>query len=93
MALLIETNYPDWMTNEALAARLSPLLPNVDICYGDALGNRDEIVMVACSKLPQGLVRTLPNLRLVQKLGAGVEAIVNDPDLPDHVQVARLKPE
>ena len=35
----------------------------------------------------------LPNLRLVQKLGAGVDGIVRDPDLPDHVRVCRLKPD
>jgi glyoxylate/hydroxypyruvate reductase A len=35
----------------------------------------------------------LPNLKLVQKLGAGVEGILGDPRLPDHVRVARLAPD
>lgn len=93
MTLLVETNIPEWMTNEALRAQLEPLLPNVDIRHTPNMGDRSEIVMLACVRLPAGLARTLPNLKLVQKLGAGVEAIVDDPELPPHVQVTRLKPE
>ena len=93
MALLIETNLPEWMTNEVLKAQLQPLLPDVDIRYAPNLGDLSEVVMVACVWLPAGWARMLPNLRLVQKLGAGVEAIVDDPDLPPNVQVTRLKPD
>lgn len=92
-ALLIETNIPEWMTNAALKEKLQPLLPNVDIRYAPDFGDRADIVMLACVRLPPGLVATLPNLKLVQKLGAGVETIVDDPDLPEHVSVTRLKPE
>ena len=93
MTLLIETNIPEWMTNEQLEAELRPFLPHADIRYAPNLGNRADIVMLACVRLPKGLAKTLPNLQLVQKLGAGVEAIVGDPDLPAHVPVARLKPD
>ena len=92
-ALLIETNLPEWMTNEAVKAKLQPLLPDVDLRDAPNFGDRSEIVMVVCVTLPAGLARTLPNLRLVQKLGAGVEAIVGDPDLLPQVQVTRLKPD
>lgn len=92
-SLLIETNLPEWMTNEAVKAELQPLLPDVDIRHAPHLGDRSQIVMLVCVTLPAGLVRTLPNLRLVQKLGAGVEAIVSDPDLLPQVQVTRLKPD
>lgn len=51
-----------------------------------------DVVMLATTVLPAKTVSFLPNLALVQKLGAGVEKIVNDPDLSDHVQVARLTP-
>ncbi|MEM7342845.1 MAG: glyoxylate/hydroxypyruvate reductase A [Chloroflexota bacterium] len=93
MTLLIETNIPEWMTNEALKAELQPLLPDVEIRHAPDLGDRSEIIMLACVRLPAGLARTLPNLQLVQKIGAGVEAIVGDPDLPAQVQVTRLKPD
>jgi glyoxylate/hydroxypyruvate reductase A len=93
MALLIETGQPDWMTNEALRDALRPLLPKADIRCAPDLGEPAEIIMLACSRLLPGLVSRLPGLRLVQKLGAGVETIVADPDLPPGVRVARLKPD
>ena len=93
MALLLETNMPEWMTNETLVARLRPLLPDADIRYAPNLGNLEDITMLACVRLPAGLAKTLPNLQVVQKLGAGVETMVNDPDLPSHVKVTRLKPD
>jgi glyoxylate/hydroxypyruvate reductase A len=93
MTLLIETNNPEWMTNQQLKADLEPLLPGVDIRHAPEFGNRADIRMLACVRLPPGLAQSLPNLELVQKLGAGVEAIVGDVTLPPHVQVARLKSE
>ena len=39
------------------------------------------------------MAKKLPNLKVVQKLGAGVESIINDPDLPADVAVTRLKPD
>ena len=90
-ALLIETNLPEWMTNEAVKAQLQPLLPDADLRHAPNLGDRSEIVMLACVTLPAELVRTLPNLRLVQKLGAGVETIVRHLDLAPQVQVTRLR--
>ena len=89
MTLLIETNIPEWMTNEALLSQLQPLMPDVEIRHAPNEGDRSDILMLACVKLPPGLARTLPNLQLVQKLGAGVEAIVGDPELPPHVKVTR----
>lgn len=93
MALLIDVQAPDWMTDEGLRDFLRPLLPGVDIRCAAEPGAAAEIVMLACVKLAPGLARTLPKLRLVQKLGAGVDAIVGDPELEAGVRVTRLRPE
>ncbi len=93
MALLIDVQAPDWMTDEALRDFLRPLLPGVDIRCAPELGAASEIDMLACVKLAPGLARALPSLRLVQKLGAGVDAIVGDPELAPRVRVTRLRPE
>ncbi len=93
MALLIDIRMPEWMTDESLRDVLQPLIPDADIRCGNNLGDPTDIIMLACVKLTSGLARQLPNLQLVQKLGAGVEGIVGDPELPPHVKVARLKPD
>ena len=93
MALLIDVQAPDWMTDEGLRDFLRPLLPGVDIRCAPKIGAAAEIDMLVCAKLAPGLARALPDLRLVQKLGAGVDSIVGDPELGARVRVARLRPE
>jgi glyoxylate/hydroxypyruvate reductase A len=39
---------------------------------------------------PRGLLATLPNLKAVLVLGAGVDAVLDDPQLPEKVPVLRL---
>ncbi|MFW8635540.1 2-hydroxyacid dehydrogenase [Cribrihabitans pelagius] len=93
MALLISIGHAGWYSEEELAAELRKLAPGADIRPASAPGNLEEITMLAVSSLKDDLPARLPGLKLVQKLGAGVETIVAHPDLPAHVRVARLKPE
>ncbi|TMV07661.1 glyoxylate/hydroxypyruvate reductase A [Ruegeria sediminis] len=93
MALLIETGMSGWMTDAEIAEQVRDQFPQADIRTPDAIGNPDEITMMAVVGLNPERVAQLPNLRLVQKLGAGVETIVRNPALPGHVRVTRLKPD
>lgn len=90
MSLLIDIRMPEWMSEASLAEELAPHLPDVRIRVGPEGGPLDDVVMIATSQLDAKLVPRTPNLRAVQKLGAGVETIVNTSGLPDHVRVARL---
>ncbi|MBB3066254.1 MULTISPECIES: glyoxylate/hydroxypyruvate reductase A [Limibacillus] len=92
MALLIDIDDPDWMTDEKLAHILRPLLPGVDVRCARDVGTPEAIEMLAVARLKPGQARRFPNLKLIQKLGAGVETIVAQPDLPPAVKIARLKP-
>lgn len=91
MALLIATGTTGWISNEEIASDLRALAPEADIRTDP--GNPEDITMIAVSRLSTSLVQTLPNLQLVQKLGAGVEGIVSSPALPPHIRVTRLKPD
>jgi glyoxylate/hydroxypyruvate reductase A len=93
MALLIDVGLPAWMTDQALHDVLAPLLPGVTIYCGRPAEDRPDVVMLATAELAADVVTKLPNLALVQKLGAGVEKILRDPDLPADVRVARLTPD
>ena len=92
MALLIETGLSDWMTDEDIARDIRKLAPELDVRTPDTLGNADEITMVAMVQMREDHLTRLPSLQLLQKLGAGVETILGHPSLPDHMRVARLKP-
>ncbi len=92
MALLIDIRDPDWMSEEALRDILVPLLPGVTIHCSIGKETLPDVKVLAAVKLYPGVAGKLPNLQLVQKLGAGVETMVGDPDLPQGVRVTRLKP-
>lgn len=93
MALLVDTGISGWMSNEEIAAQLRAQLPGADIRTPDDPGDPAQVTMMAVANLRADWPAQIPNLALVQKLGAGVETIVAHPALPPHVRVTRLKPD
>ncbi len=93
MALLVETGLSGWMSDAQIAGEIADLLPGADIRTPQTVGNSAEITMLAVVGLQDDHPARLPNLQLVQKLGAGVETIVGHPALPEHVRITRLKPD
>lgn len=69
--MLIDIYSQDWMTNNAFREELHDLSDN-EICIYPDLADVGEITMLACDAVRPGLLQQLPNLELVQKLGAGV---------------------
>lgn len=92
MALLIDVNLLDWVDDEELLGEIAPHAPGADLRTYATMGAPDDIAMVATSRLRNDLPARLPNLRLIQKLGAGVDTMVGNPNLPDHVRITRLRP-
>lgn len=90
MELLLDLNQPDWLSDADLGERLSQELPGVTIHCGPPDRPLPEVTMAVTSAGRPGFANFLPNLKLVQKLGAGVDGVLRHGDLPDHVQVARL---
>jgi len=93
MALLIATGVTDWISDEEIRNDVQAVAPDADIRIAADPGNPDDITMMAVVRLSTSLAGRLKNLQLVQKLGAGVETLVDHPALGPHVRVARLKPD
>ncbi|UWQ29543.1 glyoxylate/hydroxypyruvate reductase A [Leisingera sp. M523] len=93
MALLISIGHDGWYTEEQLADELRSVAPGADIRPVSDPGNLEDITMLAVSALKGDLAAQLPNLQLVQKLGAGVDSIVAHPSVAPQVRVTRLKPQ
>lgn len=91
MALLIDVKHPDWMKDEDLRSELLQQYPGSDIRIGADPGDPAEIEMLTVSTYHPGEALRYPNLKLIQKTGAGVNNILADPDLPVSVQVTRLQ--
>jgi hypothetical protein len=58
--------------------------------YPDELGEPAEIDYALVWKPPRGMLGSLPNLKAIFSLGAGVDHLATDPELPTHVPVVRL---
>ena len=87
MALLIAT--PDRDATE-LARRVHAQDPDIDLRIWPEFGNREDIRFVLAWKPPDGLFRQLPNLEVISSLGAGVDALIDNPEIPAHVAIGRL---
>jgi glyoxylate/hydroxypyruvate reductase A len=71
-------------------ARFRGLAPRRDIrLWPERLGDPADIGYACAWHPPRGLLATLPNLKAVFSLGAGVDHLISDPALPD-VAVVRI---
>jgi glyoxylate/hydroxypyruvate reductase A len=75
---------PAWL------AAIRAELPDVEVREFPAVGDPQEIDFAFVWKYPPGLLRTLPLLRAIFSLGAGVESILSDPDLPPAIPLVRM---
>jgi glyoxylate/hydroxypyruvate reductase A len=69
---------------------LSRLDPGIDIRIWPEAGNADDIEFALTWHHPPGEFRKYKNLKCIASLGAGVDHILSDPDLPDGVPVTRV---
>ena len=87
MALLIVT--PD-MKTASWVKYLSALDSAIDIRVWPEVGDADDIEFAFCWNHPQGEFKKYKNLKCIASLGAGVDHIMRDPDLPANVPVTRV---
>ncbi len=91
MALLIDIKQPQWLRDEELRAQLLRHDPEADYRVAAEPGAPDEIEMLTVSAYHPGEALRYPNLRVIQKTGAGVNNILADESLPPSIQVVRLQ--
>ncbi|WP_194775598.1 2-hydroxyacid dehydrogenase [Pararhodonellum marinum] len=54
------------------------------------LRDKESIEAVLVWKHPQGILKELPNLKLICSMGAGVDHILSDPQLPENIPITRI---
>jgi glyoxylate/hydroxypyruvate reductase len=55
--------------------------------------NPESIDMVMLWQHPKGILKDFSNLKFISSMGAGVDHILNDPDIPDDLPVVRITDE
>lgn len=75
---------------ELLITKLKESLPNIKIYIFPEVENLEKIDAILTWKPPLGIMEQFPNLKVIMSLGAGVEEIVRDPNLPQNVPIVRI---
>ena len=65
-------------------------MPDLDFRVWDEPGDVADIEFAMVWKPPRGVLRTFPNLKVIFSLGAGVDHLFSDPELPEGVPVVRM---
>jgi len=69
---------------------LAELMPEHEFRFWPEVGDPADIEYAMVWQPPPGLLASLPNLRLICGLGAGIDHLLRDPDLPRDVPIMRL---
>lgn len=91
MTILIDIGLPEWKTDDEARRELLRQDPDLDVRTYHSMGDPKDIQTLATVRLRRELISLLPNLKLIQKLGAGVDTMLKTPSLPEHVRIARLR--
>jgi glyoxylate/hydroxypyruvate reductase A len=75
------------------AERLRTLAPQRDVRVWPQLGDPAEISYACAWQTPRGLLAGLPHLEAIFSLGAGVDHVLSDPQLPDAPVVRIVDPD
>ncbi len=71
-------------------AALAQALPELELRVWPDLGRIEDIQYALVWKPPAGLLASLPNLKAILSLGAGVDHLFLDPLLPRHLPMTRM---
>jgi glyoxylate/hydroxypyruvate reductase len=69
---------------------LSRLAPDIELRIHPAIGDPAEVDFVFTWDHPHGFLSQFTNLRAVFSLGAGVDRLLRDPELPRNIPVVRM---
>ncbi|NES21824.1 MAG: glyoxylate/hydroxypyruvate reductase A [Symploca sp. SIO3E6] len=75
---------------ELLITELKASIPDLDIEVWPEVENPEKIEAILTWKPPLGIMAKFPQLKVIMSLGAGVEQILRDPNLPQNVPIVRI---
>ncbi|MCH6233698.1 2-hydroxyacid dehydrogenase [Cognataquiflexum rubidum] len=64
--------------------------PTVDIQIFPDIGDKESVELVILWQHPKGILKEFPNLKLICSMGAGVDHILSDPEIPLTLPITRI---
>ncbi len=78
------------MKTSSWEKRILASAPGIDLRVWPAAGVREDVEFALAWRHPHGEFRRFPNLKCIASMGAGVDNILSDPDLPAGVPITRI---
>lgn len=75
---------------EPWATALRNQHPGMEIHLYPEDHNKEDIDYVISWKHPRGIFKNYPNLKVIASMGAGVDHIISDPEIPEEVIITRV---
>lgn len=88
MAILIVVTDRDASPLRESLQQLLP--PEIPVWVYPEVPDPNKVEMLIVWKQPAGIFQQFPNLKLISSLGAGVEHVLNDPEVPPGVSIVRM---
>jgi glyoxylate/hydroxypyruvate reductase A len=89
MGILLSTHYPEYVDADHWVRVLNEALPEVRVCVWPDLDEHDRIELMIGDFAAEGVYASLRNLKCFMYIGAGVDAILRDPQFPRHIPLVR----
>ena len=86
--LLASTDF--WEDMEVWSSGLQEVMPEMDVRVYPDEGDVNDVEYAVVWKHPRGILKKYPNLKAILSLGAGVDHIISDPELPEGLPIVRL---
>ena len=86
--LLASTDF--WEDMEVWSSALQEAMPEMDVIVYPDEGDVNDIEYAVVWKHPRGILNQYPNLKAILSLGAGVDHVISDPELPEGLPIVRL---
>ncbi len=64
--------------------------PSLEIRTFPDLGDYHDIECAVVWNHPRGMLREFPSLKVICSMGAGVDHIISDPDIPRHIPITKI---
>lgn len=75
---------------EAWVQELKNQHPGMKIIAYPEEHNQEEVEYAITWKHPRGIFKNYPNLKVIASMGAGVDHITSDPEIPENVTITRI---
>ncbi len=86
--LLASTDF--WEDMEVWSNALQEAIPEINVKVYPDEGDFNDIEYAVVWKHPRGILNQYPNLKAILSLGAGVDHVISDPELPEGLPIVRL---